>query len=112
MLNRSLAGVSNIDADPINKTQNIKQNVKVTKQEKGGKFVAASRVKKEVEQNPFKTLIDISDLLEMEDNPREVEKEVQNILLRYNSELKKWYKYYSRKVEHVETEESFALTLR
>lgn len=86
--------------------------MKATKQEKGGKFVAASWVKKEVEQNPFKTLIDISDLVEMEDNPKDVEKEVQNILLRYNSELKKWYRYYSKKVEHVQTEESFALTLR
>jgi tRNA U34 5-methylaminomethyl-2-thiouridine-forming methyltransferase MnmC len=65
-----------------------------------------------VEQNPFKTLIDISDLLEMESSPKEVEKEVENILLRYNTELKKWYKYYSKKVEHVESEESFALTLR
>ncbi len=81
------------------------------KTEKGGKFVAASRVKKEVEQNPFKTLIDISDLTELEENPKEVEKEVQNILLRYNSEMKKWYKHYSKKVESVQTEESFALTL-
>lgn len=48
MLNRSLAGVSNIDVDPVNKS--IKApNPKATKQEKGGKFVAASRVKKEVE---------------------------------------------------------------
>ena len=68
-------------------------------------------MKKEVEQNPFKTLIDISDLTELEENPKEVEKEVQNILLRYNSEMKKWYKHYSKKVESVQTEESFALTL-
>jgi len=30
-------------------------------------------------------------LTELEENPKDVEKEVQNILLRYNSEMKKWY---------------------
>jgi hypothetical protein len=43
---------------------------------------------KEVEQNPFKKLIDITDLMDFEANPTEVEKECQNILLRHNSELK------------------------
>lgn len=76
------------------------------------KFLAANRAKKEVEQNPFKTLIDISDLIEFEQNPVEVEKEVQNILLRNNSEMKSWYKYYAKKVESQKSEESFALTLR
>jgi hypothetical protein len=46
---------------------------------------------KEVEQNPFKKLIDITDLMDFEANPTEVEKECQNILLRHNSELKQWY---------------------
>jgi hypothetical protein len=36
------------------------------------KFVGTNRAKKEVEQNPFKTLIDISDLIEFESNPTEV----------------------------------------
>jgi hypothetical protein len=44
-------------------------------------------------------LIDISDLIEFEVNPKDVEKEVQNILLRNNSELKQWYKVYAKKVE-------------
>jgi hypothetical protein len=44
-------------------------------------------------------LIDISDLIEFEVNPKDVEKEVQNILLRNNSELKTWYKVYAKKVE-------------
>lgn len=57
-------------------------------------------------------MIDISDLIEFEQNPAEVEKEVQNILLRNNSELKNWYKVYARKVELQKTEESFAMTLR
>ena len=74
--------------------------------------MAANRAKKEVEQNPFKTLIDISDLIEFESNPKEVEKEVQNTLLRNNSDLKSWYKHYSRKVEAQKSEESFSMTLR
>jgi len=68
--------------------------------------------KKEVEQNPFKKLIDISDLIEFEHNPSDVEKECQNILLRHNSDLKAWYHYYSRKVEAQKSEESFSMTLR
>ena len=74
MVKWSLAGMTNIDQDPVAKKNDGKQTKGKT--EKGGKFVAASRVKKEVEQNPFKTLIDISDLTELEDNPKEVEKEV------------------------------------
>jgi hypothetical protein len=31
--------------------------------------------------------------------PKEIEKEVQNIMLRNNSDLKNWYKVYARKVE-------------
>lgn len=78
MVKRTLAGMTNIDQDPQPKKTTVPDG-KQTKQgskEKGGKFVAASRVKKEVEQNPFKTLIDISDLTELEENPKEVEKEV------------------------------------
>lgn len=72
----------------------------------------SAAAKKEVEANPFKKLIDISDLIEFESNPLDVEKECQNILLRHNSDLKTWYNYYSRKVESVKTEESFSMTLR
>ena len=36
---------------------------------------ATNLAKKEVEQNPFKRLIDISDLIEYETKPQEVEKE-------------------------------------
>jgi hypothetical protein len=41
-----------------------------------------------VEENPFKNLIDISDLMELENKPEEVLKDIQNTLLRHNSELK------------------------
>jgi len=73
---------------------------------------AGNKAKKEVEENPFKKLIDITDLMELENNSEETLKEVQNILLRHNSELKSWYKVYSRKVEAHKCEESFAMTLR
>ena len=72
----------------------------------------SSRAKKEVEDNPFKKLIDITDLIELEQNSDETLKEVQNILLRHNSELKQWYRVYSRKIEAHKCEESFAMTLR
>jgi hypothetical protein len=65
-----------------------------------------------VEENPFKKLIDISDLMELEKNPEEVLKEIQNNLLRHNSDLKQWYKVYSRKIEVTKSEESFAMTLK
>jgi len=73
---------------------------------------ASARAKKEVEENPFKKLIDISDLMELEGNPDETLKEIQNCLLRHNSELKQWYKVYSRKIEVTKSEESFAMTLK
>lgn len=120
MVNRSLQGVAQIGTAEAEKQDNSatspkkgnKVKPKGGKDEKGGKVIAANRIKKEVESNPFKTLIDISDLVELEKNPAEVEKEIQNTLLRYNSDIKKWYKYYSKKVEAVKSEESFALTLR
>ena len=50
--------------------------------------------------------------MELEQNSEETLKEVQNILLRHNSELKSWYKTYSRKIEAHKCEESFAMTLK
>lgn len=51
-------------------------------------------------------------MTEFEQHPAEVAKEVQNIMLRYNSELKAWYHLYARKIEATKSEESFAMTLR
>ena len=50
--------------------------------------------------------------MDLEANPDETLKEIQNILLRHNSELKSWYKTYSRKIEAHKSDESFAMTLR
>jgi len=73
---------------------------------------ASNQAKKEVEQNPFRKLIDITDLIDFEQNPAEVEKECQNILLRHNTDLKNWYKLYAKKIEATKSEESFSMTLR
>jgi hypothetical protein len=73
---------------------------------------ASNKAKKEVEENPFRKLIDISDLMELEARPDDCLKEIQNCLLRHNSELKQWYKTYSRKIEVHKSEESFAMTLK
>ena len=50
--------------------------------------------------------------MELETNSDDTLKEIQNILLRHNSELKQWYKVYSRKIEVHKSEESFSMTLK
>ena len=50
--------------------------------------------------------------MQIETNSDEVLKEVQNCMLRHNSELKQWYRVYSRKIECIKNEDSFAMTLR
>jgi len=50
--------------------------------------------------------------MELEKSKAETLKEVQNVLLRHNSELKHWYREYSRKIEAHKSEESFAMTLK
>ena len=54
---------------------------------------------REIEENPFKRLIDIEDLLQNEGNPAQVSKEVQNIMLRHITKLKKWFREYQAKYE-------------
>lgn len=88
------------------------KNSTTEKNSTASKFHPGAKAKKEVEENPFKKLIDISDLMEFENNQAEVLKEIQNVLLRHNSELKQWYKSYSRKFEVHKSEESFAMTLK
>ena len=50
--------------------------------------------------------------MEFEENGVDTLKEVHNVLLRFNSELKAWYREYSRKIEVSKSEESFAMNLR
>lgn len=64
--------------------------------------VVANRILKESEPNPFSSLLDITDILE---NEPELEKslvEVQNVLLRYISDLKMLYKVYSGNKEAID----------
>lgn len=72
--------------------------------------ITTQRAKKNVEANPYKNLIDISDLLYNEDDQSRAEKEVAKILLQFNSNLKEWYELYSTKIEAKEREESFTMT--
>lgn len=95
--------------DPKAEAKDKNQN---TSTSGAGKSFPISKSRREVEDNPYKKLIDISDLMELEGNPDEVLKEVQNVLLRHNSELKSWYRDYSRKIEATKSEESFAMSLR
>ena len=50
--------------------------------------------------------------MEFEENGVDTLKEVHNVLLLFNSELKAWYREYSRKIEVSKSEESFAMNLR
>ncbi len=56
-----------------------------------------SKEKKESEYNVFKTLIDISDLLECDPDIEKNLREVENTMLRHLSEMKMWYRYYTNK---------------
>lgn len=67
---------------------------------------------KEIEQNPFVSLLDLSDLINLEENPKKAEKEVQKLMLKYNSEMKSWYNTYSSNFEYKEKEEAFTMTSR
>jgi hypothetical protein len=55
---------------------------------------------------------EINDLMEFEENGVDTLKEVHNVLLRFNSELKAWYRDYYIKIEVSKSEESFAMNLR
>lgn len=53
------------------------------------------REKKESEYNVFKTLIDISDLIECDSEIELNLRDIENTLLRHLSEMKMWYRYYT-----------------
>jgi hypothetical protein len=78
--------------------------------ESSNPVITTQRAKRNVEANPYKNLIDVTDLLYNEDDPSRAEKEVAKILLQFNSGLKEWYEIYSSQVEAKEREESFTMT--
>lgn len=71
------------------------------------KAFTSQRARREVEANPFKSLIDISDLTEFEEDELKSEKEVLNILLSHYSAMKLWYGLYTHSQE--EREETFTM---
>ena len=66
--------------------------------------------REEPEGNIYDNLIDITDLLSDEDDMLYEMREVKNLLLRYHSDLKAWYRAYASKIE--ESDESFSLTTK
>jgi hypothetical protein len=62
-----------------------------------GKNVVSNRVAKESEFNPYKVLLDITDLIECEPEIEASLREIENTMLRVNSEIKIWYKMYVNK---------------
>jgi hypothetical protein len=64
---------------------------------------------KESEFNPYHILIDISDMIEVDPDIETNLKEIENILLRYNSDIRLWYKMYANKEylkDHVKDDQS------
>ena len=112
MVKREVAKPETEEPLPAKKKGNQKDGGGEKQPPESPKTRASTLAKKEVEQNPFRKLIDIADLIDFEQNPRDVEKECQNILLRHNTDLKNWYKLYAKKIEATKSEESFSMTLR
>jgi len=109
MVNKTLEGVATIPQEQ----ETGKGKGKGKGKEKKTKFIAEDKTKFEVQKNMFIKLIDITDLVELEPvRPDLVKLDTENTLLRSLIDLKKRYKYYSRKLEVVKRDDSFALTLR
>lgn len=83
--NSNLPSYTNVDS------VNILNTLTQTKQ------IVSNRVLKESEYNIFKTLIDLTDIIECEPEVENGLKEVENILLRHLSEMKSWYRFYTNK---------------
>lgn len=88
------------------------------------KFLVTERVRSELEGNPYDTLIDISDLICLEqleiyaqpssifEYPGKLEgtsDNINKIMLQYNTNLKNWYRFYSREVDPMDIEEGFMM---
>ena len=77
---RVVTGMQTSDDEEVVKSNKegegrIRKGKKEDKAPESPKTRATNQAKKEVEQNPFRKLIDISDLIDFEQNPVEVEKE-------------------------------------
>lgn len=65
-----------------------------------------NKIIKDSDANPFATLLDINDIIEGEPEVEKSMFEIQNLLLRYLSEMKTWYKIYSSGKEYDRLNES------
>jgi hypothetical protein len=54
-------------------------------------------------------MIDVQDIFCDEKDSIQIHKDIKNLLLRYNSDLRSWYRFYNSK-QHDDLEETFALT--
>lgn len=115
MVNRTLSGqveIPVVPPPPVPKKPVGKTGTRPKEPIKGkdsNPVITTQRAKKNVEANPYKNLIDISDLTASEEDAGKAEKEVQKILLQFNSHLKQWYEAYSTQIEAKEREESFTM---
>ena len=74
MVERNIAKPEADEPAPTKSKKNQKEAAEKNPPE-SPKTRASNMAKKEVEQNPFRKLIDITDLIDFETNPAEVEKE-------------------------------------
>jgi hypothetical protein len=97
MVNRTLSGQVEVPVQLAPPTSNLKKQPtgkasakpkETAKTKEVNPVISTQRAKKNVEVNPYKNLIDISDIIYLEDDPAKAEKEVQKILLQFNSFLK------------------------
>lgn len=72
----------------------LQENLSITN--KPGNVIS-NKASKESESNLFKTSMDITDIIECEPEIEKSLREVENILLRHLSEIKRWYLYYTNK---------------
>ncbi len=63
----------------------------------------------DAENNPYDSMIDVQDIFCDEKDCIQIHKDIKNLLLRYNSDLRSWYRFYNSK-QHDDIEETFALT--
>ena len=120
MVNRTLSGQIEVPSGPPPAQTQKKTPGKApakpkeapAKPKETNPVITTQRAKKNVEVNPYKNLIDIGDITAIEEDSAKAEKEVQKILLQFNSYLKQWYEAYSTQIEAKVREESFTMTSR
>ena len=93
--------ISNPKAESLNKNENTESGSKLKNDITinslnivDSKTIISNINHKMMELNPFKTLLDLSDIIEIDPDLESSMIDTQNLLLRHLSEMKNWYKYY------------------